>query len=162
MNDPTTASTSAAGDHSEVNALLDAARIPFAISAAAVALAAAGLIVGLLGLQNVTLVSWIGAYATLPWLLVTVGAAGIGVAARLMHARRWSLAAGLAVAITLALGSIVFFVVASLAGVFTPLSVLGIGGGITAIVLVALAVRPFRRLLAIRRRLRAAGFDLDL
>lgn len=151
-----------APDTDEVNALLDAARVPFAVSAAAVALAAAGLVEALLGLQNLTLVTWVGGWSFLPWLLLVAGAAGIAVAARLMHARRGSLAAGLGAAVVLALGAIGFFVVASLSGVFTPLALLGIGGGITALVLVLLAVRPFGRLAETRRRLRAAGYDLDL
>ena len=146
----------------EVNALLDAAHVPLAVSAAAAALAGAGLVVALLGLQNVTLVSWIGLYALLPWTLLLLGVAGIFVAAKLMHARRWTIAPALALAILLALGSIGFFVVASLSAVFTPLSLIGIGGGITAIVFVALAWKPFRRVADTRRRLRDAGFDLDL
>jgi hypothetical protein len=149
-------------DSADVNALLDAARVPLAVSAAAAALAGAGLVVALLGVQNVTLVSWIGVYALLPWALVAVGAAAIFVAAKLMHARRWTLGPAIALSILLALGSIGFFVVASLSAVFTPLSLIGVGGAVTAIVFVALAVRPFRRVTATRRRLRDAGFDLDL
>jgi hypothetical protein len=40
--------------------------------------------------------------------------------------------------------------------------VIGVVGGVTAIVFCALAVGPFRRVAATRRRLRDAGFDLDL
>jgi hypothetical protein len=161
MNDAPTAAP-ASSDASEVNLLLDAARIPFAVSAAAVALAAAGFVVALVGVQNLALVTWRGAYAAFPWVLLVAGIAGIAVAAKLMHARRWSLAAGLAVAIVLALASVGFFALASLAGVFSPLAFVAIAGGVTAVVLVALAIGPFRRLAAVRRRLRESGFDLDL
>ena len=151
-----------ATDDADVNALLDAAHVPLAVSGAAAALAGAGLVVALLGAQNLTLVSWVGAYALVPWALLVTGAAAIAVAAKLMHARRWTLVPAFALAIVLTLGSIGFFAVSSAAGLFTPLSLLGVGGGVTAIVFVALAVRPFRRVAATRRRLRDAGFDLDL
>lgn len=149
-------------DNSDVNALLDAARVPLVVSGAAAALAGAGLVVALLGVQNVTLVSWIGVYAMLPWTLVVLGAAGIFVAAKLMHARGWTLVPAFALAILMTAGAIGFFVVASMSSVFTPLSVIAVGGAITAIVFCALAVKPFRRVAATRRRLRDAGFDLDL
>ncbi|MGZ3407934.1 MAG: hypothetical protein ACXVAN_15895 [Polyangia bacterium] len=152
----------AATDSADVNARRDAAHVPLAVSGAAAALAGAGLVVALLGLQNVTLVSWVGLYALLPWTLVLLGAAALFVAAKLMHARRWTIAPALALAILLTLGSIGFFVVASLSAVFTPLSLIAIGGAITAIVFVALAWKPFRRVADTRRRLRDAGFDLDL
>jgi len=154
--------TPPADDRSDVNALLDAAHVPLAVSAAAAALAGGGLVVALLGAQNLTLVSWVGGYALVPWALVVVGVAAIAVAAKLMHARRWTLVPALALAILLALGAIAFFVLSSTAGLFTPLGLIGIGGGVTAIVFCALAIKPFRRVAETRRRLRDAGFDLDL
>jgi len=161
MSDPTGAPPPGS-DAANVNELLDAARVPLAVSVAAAALAGAGLIVGLVGLQNLTLVTWLGNYVAMPWTLLVAGAAALFVASKLMHARRGSLAAGLAVSIVLAVGSVVFLVLASAAGLFTPLAVLGIVGGIAAVVLVAVAIPPFRRLAALRRRLRDAGFDVDL
>ena len=152
----------AAADSSDVNALLDAAHVPLAVSAAAAALAGGGLVVALLGAQNLTLVTWVGTWAFVPWALVVAGATAIFVAAKLMHARRWTLAPALGLSILLALGSIGFFALSSLSGLFTPLSLIGVGGGVTAIVFCALAVGPFRRVAATRRRLRDAGFDLDL
>ncbi|HEY2743056.1 MAG TPA: hypothetical protein VGL86_00475 [Polyangia bacterium] len=149
-------------DDADVNALLDAARVPLSVSGAAAALAAGGLVVGLLGAQNLTIVTWVGAYALVPWALLAVGAAAVFVAAKLMHARRWTLVPALALSILLALGAIGFFVLSSAAGVFTPLSLLGIAGGVCAIVFSAIAIGPFRRIAATRRRLRDAGFDLDL
>ena len=146
----------------DVNALLDAAHVPLAVSAASAALAGAGVAVALLGAQNLTLVSWYGAYALFPWSLIAAGAGAIFVASKLMHARRWTLWPAFALAVVLTLGSIGFFVMSSLAGLFTPLSVIGIGGGVAAIVFAALAIKPFRRVATTRRRLRDAGFDLDL
>jgi hypothetical protein len=149
-------------DSADVNALLDAAHVPVAVSAAAASLAGAGLVVALLGAQNLTLVTWVGRYALVPWALVIVGAASIAVAAKLMHARRWTLVPMLVLSVLLTLGSIGFFALSSAAGVFTPLTLIGVGGGVTAIVFAALAITPFRRVAATRRRLRDAGFDLDL
>jgi hypothetical protein len=78
-------------DSADVNALLDAAHVPFAVSGAAASLAGAGLVVALLGAQNLTLVTWVGRYALAPWALLVVGATSIVVASKLMHARRWTL-----------------------------------------------------------------------
>jgi hypothetical protein len=149
-------------DSADVNALLDAAHVPFAVSAAAASLAGAGLVVALLGAQNLTLVTWVGRYALAPWALLVVGALSLVVASKLMHARSWTLVPMLALPVVLTLGSLGFFALSSAAGVFTPLTLLGVGGGVTAIVFAALAVAPLRRVTATRHRLRDAGFDLDL
>ena len=149
-------------DDADVNALLDAAHVPLAVSGAAAALAAGGVVVGLLGAQNLTLVTWVGVYATVPWLLLAIGAASIFVAAKLMHARSWTLVPALALSALLALGAVGFFVLSSLSGVFSPLVVIAIAGGVVAIVFSALAIGPFRRVAATRRRLKQAGYDLDL
>jgi hypothetical protein len=146
----------------DVNALLDAAHVPISVSAAAGALAGAGLIVALVGVQNVTLVRWVGIWALVPWSLVALGAGSVGVAAKLMRARGWTLPLGLGLAITLTLASIGFLVLAFVSGAFSPLTILAAGGGIAAIVLTTLALGPFRQVAAARRRLREAGYDLDL
>ena len=159
---PNPAPTRGPDDSADVNALLDAAHVPLAVSAAAAALAGAGLCVALMGAQNLTLISWVGGYAVVPWLLVAAGAGAIFVAAKLMHARRWTLWPAFALAVALTLGSLAFFALSSMAGLFSPLTILGVGGGVTAIVFVTLAIRPFGRVSATRRRLRDAGFDLDL
>jgi hypothetical protein len=149
-------------DDADVNLLLEAAHVPLSVSAAAAALAAGGVVVGLLGAQNLTLVTWIGIYALVPWLLLALGAAAIVVAAKLMHARRWTLVPALALSALMALGAIGFFVISSLSGVFSPLGLIAIAGGVVAIVFTALAIGPFRRVTATRRRLKQAGYDLDL
>ena len=149
-------------DDADVNALLDAAHVPFAVSGAAAALAAGGVVIGLVGAQNLTLVTWVGVYALVPWLLVALGAASIVVAAKLMHARRWTLVPALGLSSLNALAAIGFFVLSSLSGVFSPLGLIAIAGGVVAIVFSALAVGPFRRVTATRQRLKRAGYDLDL
>src|SRR5262249_38648335 len=141
----------------DVNALLDAAHVPLAVSAAAAALAGAGLAVALMGVQNVTLIHWVEGYAVVPWLLVALGARALSVAAKLMHARRWTLWPAFVPAVLLPLGSLAFFALSSMSGLFSPLTILGVGGGVTAIVFVSLAIKPFGRVAATRRRLRDAG-----
>src|SRR5262249_27247582 len=145
-----------------VNALLDEARIPVLVKAAADALAGAGLTVALLGVQNLTLVHWLGAWILLPLGLVAAGALGIGVGTKLVRGRRWSLAAALAMAGALIASTLGFFIVGVLAGVYSLLCMFGFGGGVAALVLAILAVPPFRRLMVTRAKLRDAGFDLDL
>jgi hypothetical protein len=145
-----------------VNALLDEARIPGLVKAAAVALAGAGLTVALLGVQNLTLVHWLGRWILVPLALVAAGALGIGVAAKLVRARRWTVTAALATAGLLIVGTLGFFVVGALAGVFSLLCMVGFAGGVAALVLAILAVKPFQRLMVTRAKLRDAGFDLDL
>ncbi|HUS68387.1 MAG TPA: hypothetical protein VMZ28_27825 [Kofleriaceae bacterium] len=146
----------------DVNALLDEARIPMAVKAASVALAAAGLVVALLGVQNLTLVRWSGSYVFVPVALLVFGAIGIGVAAKLVRGRAWSLPAAIATAASLTLSAVGFFVLSAMAGLFTALSVLSAGAAVTALVLTLIAVGPFRQLVDTRRRLREAGYDLDL
>ena len=106
--------------------------------------------------------TWIGVWSAVPWALLVVGAAAVGVAAKLMHARRWTLVPALALSVLLTLGAVGFFVLCSSSGVFTPIGLLAIAGGVCAIVFTSLAIGPFRRVAATRRRLREAGFDLDL
>jgi hypothetical protein len=152
----------AGSDDAHVNALLDEARIPPLVKAAAIALAAAGLTVALLGVQNLTLVRWLGPWILLPLALVAAGALAIAVAAKLVRGRRWTVRAALATAGLLIVGTLGFFVVGVLAGVYSLLCMLGFGGGVAALVLSILAVKPFQRLMATRAQLRDAGFDLDL
>jgi hypothetical protein len=146
----------------DVNALLDEVRIPALVKSAAAALAGAGLVVALLGVQNMTLVHWLGAWVLLPLSQVAIGALGIAVGAKLVRGRRWSLKAAMVAAPLLLLGPLGFFVIGMLAGVYSLLSLFGFAGGITALVLTILAVKPFQRLMVTRRKLRDAGFDLDL
>ncbi|HZS37439.1 MAG TPA: hypothetical protein VFF06_11470, partial [Polyangia bacterium] len=62
----------------------------------------------------------------------------------------------------LAASSAGFFGLSVISGVFGSLSVLAVAASVTALVLTAIAVGPFRRLAATRRKLRDAGYDLDL
>jgi FtsH-binding integral membrane protein len=150
------------GSDPSVDALLDRARIPTTIKAAAITLALAGLMCAIWGVQNVTLVRWVGLYAVGPWALMVLGAAGIGVSAKLVRARRWALGAGIASAVALLVTSLVFFILSGLSGVYTMLSVMGAAASISAVIFTVLAAGPFRELMETRRRLRDAGYDLDL
>src|SRR5262252_4244551 len=102
----------------DVNVLLDQARIPTAVKGASIALGAGGLLVALVGLQNVVLVHWIGWFALVPIALLAFGVVGIAVAASLVRARAWSLNASLVLAGLLSLGCAGYFAVALVSGVF--------------------------------------------
>jgi hypothetical protein len=146
----------------DVNALLDEAAVPFLVKAAAVSLGAAGLLVALVGVQNVTLITWRGSWAFVPWGLVALGAAGIFVAAKLVRGRAWTLGAAVATSILLTLAAVGFFALAVSSGLFASLHILAAGAAVTALVFTVLAIAPFRRLVGVRRQLRTAGYDLDL
>ena len=146
----------------DVNELLDQAKVPTAVKGAAIALGAGGLLVALVGLQNLVLVSWIGWFAAVPIALLALGVVGIGVAASLVRARAWSLNASLALAGLLSVGCIGYFAVALMSGVFAWLTILALGGAITALVLAILAVNPFKKLMVVRSELRYHGYDLNL
>jgi len=133
-----------------------------ALKSASIALAGAGLLIALLGLQNLTLIHWTGSYVMVPAALLGLGVAGIGVAAKLVRGRAWTLAAALACSGLLAFAATGFFVLSVMSGLFTLLTLMGLGAGVTAAVLTVLAIGPFRRLIDTRRKLRDHGYDLDL
>jgi hypothetical protein len=146
----------------DVNALLDEARIPFMLKAASIAIAGAGLTMLLNGVQNLTLVHWVGSFSTVPMVLVAIGVVAIGVAAKFVRARAWALPAGIAIAAVLALAGAGFFILSTRSGLFTMFAILGVGTTWTALVLTLLAIGPYRRLMVTRRKLRDAGYDLNL
>jgi len=146
----------------DVNALLDEAAIPFLVKAAAVSVGAAGLLVALVGVQNVTLIKWQGTWAILPWGLVALGAGAIFVAAKLQRGRAWTLAAAPTASILLTVAAAGFFALAVSSGVFASLHILAACAAICALVFSVLAIAPFKKLIGIRRQLRTAGYDLDL
>jgi hypothetical protein len=146
----------------DVNALLDEAHIPFLLKAASISLGAAGLLVALVGVQNVTLIQWAGLWQVAPWGLVALGALGIFVAAKLVRGRAWTLPGAVAASIVLVLAGVGFLGLAVSSGLFASLHVMAACAAVTALVFSVLAITPFRKLLAVRRKLRSAGFDLDL
>jgi hypothetical protein len=150
------------GNDAELNLLLDAIRVPFIVEAAAVALASTGLLVLLVGVQNLTLVTWLGALWLVPAALALVGVAGLAVAAKLHRARSWSLAVGLGLATLSTLSSVGFIVLSLSAGMFAPLTLLALAASIVAIVLCAIALKPFGQLMITRRKLRETGLDVDV
>ena len=145
-----------------IDGLLDQASVPLAVKASSISLGAAGLLIALVGLQNLTLVHWLGSWVVIPQLLLGVGAFGIVVAAKLVRGRSWTLAAGLASSLSLAAGGVAMFVLSTLSGILTSLGLLALAAGITALILNILGIGAFRRLITARRRLREAGYDLDL
>lgn len=151
-----------AAKQDDVNALLDQAHIPASVKTAAAALALTGLACGMLGLQNLTLVQWLGVWKLPPLVLLVAGAAALVVGAKLMHARGWSLGAALATAGVLSLGCVAFLILSVMSGVFSSIAVLAACGAIVALVLTAVAAGPFRALQATRRKLKDAGYDLNL
>jgi hypothetical protein len=148
-------------DKNDVNQLLEAAKVPGLVLAAAIALAGSSVMVGLVGLQNVLLVSWRGAYAALPYTLLALAAFGLVVASKQHRGRAWSLSAGLALAIVLTVAMLGSAGLSLASGVFSLLGMLAVPCTIAAIVIQAIALRPFAELVATRRRLRQSGFDLD-
>jgi len=145
----------------DVNALLDEARVPTGVKLAAGALAAAGVLTALVGLQNVTLIQWRGWMMALPVVLLVVGVAAGLVAAKLARARGWSLAAGIALGGALVLSTTGFLIVSFLSGVFALLAILAVMAAIAAVILQLVSVEAFRHVAATRRKLREIGTDLD-
>jgi hypothetical protein len=142
--------------------LLRAARVPSVVVAAAIALAASGLLIALVGVQNLSLVTWRGSWVAFPYALLAVGVLSIFVAAKLHRARAWSLPVGLALAIVQTLATAGFFLLSFGSGLLSLLGALAVPGALVALTLTSIAWRPFRELIALRRELRRAGFDLDL
>jgi hypothetical protein len=146
----------------DVNVLLEAARVPRVVIAGAISLAGCGLFVALVGLQNLWLVNWLGVYRFIPYVLLAIGATAVFVAAKQHRARAWALGGGMALGVLLTLTTIVFFAFSFLSGVFSLLGMVTVPAAIATLVIQAVAMRPFRQLVDVRRRLRQSGFDLDL
>ena len=142
--------------------LLKAAQVPQMVITATIALAFTALGVGLVGVQNLTLVQWRPPWNLFPWVLTALGAACVVVAAKLHRARAWTLPVALPLTIVTALAVVGFFIFALLSGVFSLLGVIAAPIAVLTVVLEGLALAPFRELIALRRKLKQAGYDLDL
>ncbi len=151
----------APSDSPEVNALLDEGRVPAAVKIAAVALAGAAVLVTLTGLQTMVLIRWQGLQFIVPLILLAGGIGSGLVASSLVKGRAWTLAWGLVASSALAFITFTYFVIGLMSGLVTLLGFLGLGGATASLVLLAIAVGPFRKLIEVRRKLRAAGYDLD-
>jgi len=148
-------------DSPEVNALLDQGRVPTPVKAAGIALAGAAVLVTLTGLQTAVIIRWEGLQILLPLLLLGAGIGSGLVASSLVKGRAWTLLWGLVASSAMTVTTFAFFVVGLMSGLVTLLGFLGLGGAAASVVLVALAVGPFKKLIEVRKKLRAAGYDLD-
>lgn len=146
----------------DVNALLDEAVVPVPVKLGAAALAIGAVLVAAYGLQNLVLVRWGGAAGLVPYALMALGIAAGLIAAKVVKLRPWALPASLAIAGVLSLGTTVWLILSFSSGVYSMLGVAAAGAVIVALVLLAIAAAPYRRVVATRTRLRAAGCDLDL
>jgi len=149
-------------DDERISRLLDEARVPGPVKAASISLSLTSLLVIVLAVQNVTLIRWAGDYAIAPWALAGLGVLALIVGAKQWRARSWTRGAGLLLALLLAAGTSGFFIVSVTAGLYTLLSVVVAAATVVALVMQVLAIGAFARLAATRRRLREAGYDLDL
>jgi hypothetical protein len=145
----------------EVNALLDEAVVPLSTKLGAAVLAIGAFLVAAYGFQNLVLVRWRGPLELVPYALMALGLAGGLIAAKVVKMRAWALPASLAISGVLSLASTVWLILSFVSGVYSMLGVAAAGAVIVATVLLALAAAPYRRVVATRTRLRAAGYDLD-
>jgi hypothetical protein len=141
--------------------LMKAALVPPMVVTASIGLALSCAAVGLVGLQNVTLVQWRFPWMAIPWTLVAVAVAGLYVASKLYRGRSWTLPAALAVSILMALGSIGFLVLSIFNGVLSLLGAIAVPTVVVTLVLEGIAWPSFQELTRMRKKMREAGFDLD-
>jgi len=151
----------ATSDSPEVNALLDEGRVPAAVKAAGIALAGAAVLVTLTGLQTALIIRWEGLQVLLPLLLLAAGIGSGLVASSLVKGRAWTLVWSLVASIGMTVITFTFFVMSMMSGLVTLLGFLGLGGAAASVVLVALSIGAFKKLVEVRKKLRAAGYDLD-
>ncbi len=146
----------------DIDALLDQIQVPKEVRAAGAALLLAAAFVGLFALQNLVFVHWFGWYGCVPvaLLLPVVAAALAGVG--LVRARPWSLRAALASSGLLLVADGAWVILIYRSGIVSPLGIASAGGGALALLFVLAAARPFAKVAAVRRRLREAGYDVDL
>ena len=142
--------------------LIDAARVPTAVKAAAGATGLAAALGVILALQNLTLVQWAGAWMAMPIGVLLLGGATAWAAMRTARGRPYGLSLALSLSIALVTGCIAWLVIAFMSGVVSLLGLTVPAVGLAAILLDGLALVPYGKLTAARRQLKASGHDLDL
>lgn len=146
----------------DLDALLDQIHVPKEVRAAGAALLLEAAFVGLFALQNLVFVRWFGWYGYVPVALfgpvVAAGFAGMG----LVRARPWSLRAAIASGGLLLVADATWVALIYRSGIVSLLGIATAGGGVLAFLFVLSAARPFARVASVRRRLRDAGYDVDL
>jgi MFS family permease len=141
--------------------LMKAAVVPPMVVTSSIGLAFSCAAVGLVGLQNVTLVQWRFPWMVIPWALVAVAVGGLYVASKLYRGRSWTLPAALALTILMTLGAVGFLILSILSGVLSLLGGIAVPVVVLTLVLEGIAWGPFTELTARRKKMREAGFDLD-
>ena len=144
---------------SEEDRLLEEGLASRPIKTAAYGLAGAGFLVATVGLQTLLIggqtIVKVCAYA-----MLIGGVLSIALSTRLMRGKAWTLSPAIALALVLSIGSGTFFVWSFTQGVVSLLALLAVGGGLTAAILVGLAIGPFGRMLRARKTLRERGIDV--
>jgi hypothetical protein len=141
--------------------LMQAAGVPSMVVTASIGLALSSVAVGLVGLQNVTLLQWAFPWLLAPWTLLLLAIAGLYIASKLYRGRAWSLPAAISVTVLMGLGALGFLVVSVLSGVVSLLGAIAVPATVLAVVLEGVAWTPFHKLVALRMKLREQGYDLD-
>ncbi len=145
----------------DTNALIEQAAPPGEVKAAGGVLAGIGLLVMVVGLQTVLLPTSYWLVVMSAWVMLIAGAGAIYVGLKLWRGREWALTPALVGACFMLVGSGLFCAWSFAHGLFSLLALLAVAGGAVALVFVALAVTPFKRMRKLRATLRQRGIDLD-
>jgi hypothetical protein len=139
-----------------------AASPPLLAKAAGGAIALAGGVVALTGLQTMMLAQLRSPYSVIPWVLVALGLANVVLAGVVFRARMWGAlcASGATLLLTLASGA--WFVVSITHGLFSLYGFASPFLSAAALVFAVLALGPCQRASAARARLRAQGMNLGI
>lgn len=148
-------------DSAETNALIEQAAPPSEVKAAGGVLAGIGLLVVAVGLQTVLLPSSYWLVVLSAWTMLIAGAGAIYVGLKLWRGRDWTLEPAFIGAGFMLVGSGLFCAWSFAHGLFSLLALLAVAGGAVALVFVALAVAPFKRMRKLRAQLRQRGIDMD-
>jgi len=145
----------------DTDLLLEQADVPSAVKTGGIGLAGAGLLLLVVGLQAALLGGLHPVLKVSGFAMLASGLAAIVVGAKLARGRNWAFAPALVLAVLSVAGSGVYFMWSFTHGILSLLALLAVGGAVAAAVLVALAIGPFHRMRAVRRRLRARGIETD-
>ncbi len=146
----------------DIDALLDQIAVPKEVRAAGAALLLEAAFVGLFAVQNLAFVHWYGWYGYVPVALLAPVVAAVLAGVGLVRARPWSLrAATVSGGLLLAADATWVYLIYD-SGIVSPLGIATAVGGLLAFLFVLSAARPFAKVASVRRRLREAGYDVDL
>jgi len=132
------------------------------VRAGAGLLAVTGLTVGLVGLQSLLSVRFLGVAQYVPPAQLAVGVMAIVAAIFLGRARLWAAWGGLSLACLMAVGSLGWVIYTFGLGVFSLLALGSCFFGLLCLGVLPLTLGPCRRATAARERLREEGLDLGL